>query len=242
MTVGYVTTSAILLASLFVSLVAIPVSAQTLTADYEVVFDATWSALTHPVDFPGNPHFSSLIGGTHDANVAFWGPGELASLGIERMAETGNTTNLSNEVNVEISAGFADQVILGSGTGSPGTVSVSFTADQDYPLLTLVSMLAPSPDWFVGVHDLPLFDQGWWVTERIVNLYTYDSGTDLGVTFESDDEDANPQLPIELQGFPLEVGVPVGTFTIRRLPEPGFAMQLALSLPFLAWIGRARQR
>ena len=48
------------------------------TAEYVVQFDATWSAQTHPLNFPPNPHFSGLIGGTHNDQVAFWEVGELA--------------------------------------------------------------------------------------------------------------------------------------------------------------------
>ena len=47
-----------------------------LSATYRVVFESTWSPTTHPdTGFPGNPHFSPLIGGVHDANVSFWTSG-----------------------------------------------------------------------------------------------------------------------------------------------------------------------
>jgi len=36
------------------------------TAQYEVKFNATWSAATHPLDYPGDAHFSGIIGATHD--------------------------------------------------------------------------------------------------------------------------------------------------------------------------------
>jgi hypothetical protein len=215
-------------------------SAQALMVDYEVVFEPTWSAATHPVEFPTGPHFSPLVGATHDQNVRFWEPGSLASDGIESMAEQGQTGTLANEINAEISAGFADQLILGNGVGSPGSTTVSFTAHQDHPLLTLVSMLAPSPDWFIGVHDLPLFDQGLWVLEQVVDLYVYDAGTDLGPSYESPDADENPQSPVALQGAPLEAGVPVGSFTIRRLPEPGLGAQLAAATICLYRLARRR--
>ena len=35
------------------------------TARYRVVFNATWSAATHPRDFPSSPHFSGLIDRRH---------------------------------------------------------------------------------------------------------------------------------------------------------------------------------
>ena len=40
-------------------------------AEYTVTFDAAWSAATHPEDFPGKPHFSGLIGATHNGDLRF---------------------------------------------------------------------------------------------------------------------------------------------------------------------------
>jgi len=51
------------------------------TARYRVTFTATWSAQSHPVDFPATAHFSPLVGGTHTARVAFWQDGTLATDG-----------------------------------------------------------------------------------------------------------------------------------------------------------------
>src|SRR5262245_10923006 len=61
-------------------------------ASYTVTFTSTWSASSHPVDFPANAHFSGLIGATHDDRVRFWREGELASAGIQAMAELGSKT------------------------------------------------------------------------------------------------------------------------------------------------------
>ncbi|MDA0811503.1 MAG: spondin domain-containing protein, partial [Verrucomicrobia bacterium] len=195
------------------------------TARFELVFDATWSAATHPTEFPsGNPHFSGLIGTTHNATTSLWSPGGIATPGIQTMAETGGKSPLTAEIDALIAAGRAETLISGAGVGSsPGSVSVTFTASQDFPLVSVVSMIAPSPDWFVGVHDMPLFQNGQWIDEMVVSLDPYDSGTDNGTTYASPDSDTNPQVPISrLTGAPLDVeGIiaPLGTFTIRRI-EP----------------------
>ena len=190
----------------------------TPTAEYTARFDATWSAATHPTSFPGNAHFSGLIGGTHTSAVSFWAAGGIASQGMENMAEIGSKTPLDAEVQAAITAGTADGVISGGGISpSPGSVSVSFTMDQDYPLVTLVSMIAPSPDWFVGVAGLALFDNGNWVNEVVVQLLPYDAGTDSGITYTSPNQDTNPQDPIAvIVTPPAGNGVPFGTFTFTR--------------------------
>ena len=205
-------------------------AAPTETAQYRVTFRATWSASTHPTQFPNDrAHFSGLIGGVHNSDVSFWGPGQIASDGIEVMAERGGTSPLDSEVQAAIDAGTARTIVSGGGIAvSPGNASASFTASLDHPLLTLVSMVAPSPDWFVGVHDYSLMENGDWIQERVVQLFSYDAGTDSGNTFITGDINTNPRAPISLiTTGPLANGVPLGTFTITRLDTPpGPALEL----------------
>ncbi|MEM8931514.1 MAG: spondin domain-containing protein, partial [Acidobacteriota bacterium] len=195
----------------------------TETAEYRVQFRAAWSSTTHPIDFPGGrAHFSGLIGGVHDDTVAFWTPGTVASEGIERMAEVGATSPLDNEVRVAIDAGAAREIIRGGAIAvSPGNASATFTVSQQHPLISLVSMIAPSPDWFVGVRDLSLFDGGDWSQQVVVDLFAYDAGTDSGSSFTSSDADTNPPDVIRrIESGSLGNGVPLGTFTFTRLDTP----------------------
>jgi hypothetical protein len=192
------------------------------TARYQVTFDATWSAATHPVDFPGNPHLSPLIGGTHSDRVVLWEPGGVATPGIEAMAERGATSPLDAEIRAAVGAGTAEGLIEGGGIShSPGRVSGEFAIGRDHPLVTLVSMVAPSPDWFVGVHGLSLVENGDWVEEKTVLLAPYDAGTDSGRTYRSPDSDTVPREPIrEIEGRPFAsdgVVAPLGSFTFVRL-------------------------
>jgi hypothetical protein len=191
-------------------------------ATYRVTFDATWSRTTHPVDFPPNPHFSPLIGGTHSGAIGFWAPGAVASEGIKAMAERGNPGPLAGEVEMAIAAGTARQVLLGEGiASSPGSEGLEFQTTTEFPLVTLTSMVAPSPDWYVGVHGLPLLLDGAWVQQQVVTLYVYDAGTDSGTTYQSRDRESLPREPIaRIEGFPLEAGGevrPAGTFTFTRI-------------------------
>jgi len=196
--------------------------AATLTAQYVVRFAATWSAASHPIQFPPNPHFSALIGGTHNASVHFWVPGELASLGIKDMAERGLTASLGSEIQAAINGGTAAAILLGGGISpSPGNVSLTFTIGQSFPLVTLVSMVAPSPDWFGGVTGVSLFVCGAWVDSVTVSLQAYDAGTDSGTNYTSANLATLPPAPIALSSAPpFAVGTPLGTFTFRRVDVP----------------------
>lgn len=202
-----------------------PVPEAPASARYRVVFDAIWTASTHPRDAPPNPHFSPLIGATHNGTVAFWRDGALATEGIRRMAELGSTTPLDNEIRAAIAAGTAERLILGIGLSSPKSVSLEFDISRDYPLVTLVTMVAPSPDWFAGVSGLSLFANGAWVDERTLPVLPWDAGTDSGVSFVSPDRESVPREPIaRITTPPLAVGgvvAPLGTLTFTRLTPPG---------------------
>ena len=47
---------------------------------------------------------------------------------------------------------------------------IGLDISQDHPLVTLVTMVAPSPDWFVGVSAMALFENGQWIPTREVLL------------------------------------------------------------------------
>lgn len=194
-------------------------------AVYKVTFNAVWSQQTHPKDFPPNPHFSGLVGGTHNNQVAFWEEGTLASDGIEKMAESGSKTTLINEVNAAIGMGKAGEVISGPGVGtSPGTAQVTFTVTKAHPLVTLVTMIAPSPDWFVGVSGVALFDGQLWSDEVVVSLQPFDAGTDSGTMYTSSNFNTQPPENIfEITGYPFDNNgsvAPLGTFTFKRVYDP----------------------
>jgi len=200
------------------------------TVTYNVKFDATWSQATHPGAYPAGAHFSALIGGVHNDQVSFWTPGGLASAGIEQMAEVGGTTSLSNEVQTAINGGTASAVIQGNGVASPGSAAVTVNVSTAFPLVTLVTMVAPSPDWFVGVHGLDLRDGVGWKNQVVVDLFPYDAGTEEGTGFSLSNPDTVPHQSIALLGFPFASGGPrLGTFTFTRqaIPEPSTFVMIA---------------
>ena len=191
---------------------------------YEVTFKATWSEATHPDDFPPNPHFSPLIGASHNDQVSFWTEGELASPGIKSMAETGDKNPLTQEITSAILDKTAFKIISGTGLNpSPGSLTLEFKVSENYPLVTLVTMIAPSPDWFVGVDSVNLFEDGSFVDEKIVTLYAYDAGTDSGTTYTSPDDPTDPPVEIfKIEGYPFfyeDELIPLGTFTFKKVKE-----------------------
>lgn len=203
---------------LFIGALASPLAAQDSFALYDVQFQATWSAATHPTAYPTGAHFSALVGGTHDASVAFWTAGGLASPGIEAMAEIGSTVLLQGEVNAAVGLGQARAVVLGPQVPiSPGTVATSLIVTEQHPLVTLVTMIAPSPDWFVGVSGQPLLVGGQWLEQLDVPLFAWDAGSDSGPGFVGPNVDTVPKEPIALiASGPLGGAAQLGIFRFQR--------------------------
>ncbi len=127
---------------------------------YEMTINNRWDPASYPIGFPSESHFSWLGGGTHNSNVSFWQPGSLASPGMVRMAESGNVDKFADiEVQNAIDAGNAfskifEKIYTPETPPGPGSRVTTFQMSSDYPLLTLATMLGPSPDWFVGVSGL----------------------------------------------------------------------------------------
>ena len=207
------------------ALPAATATSQDGAAVYRVTFSSTWSFASHPTNFPGNPHYSPLVGATHDASVVVWEPGGVATPGIEQVAESGATTILAQELAQRVQVGGAAQVLnygfAGALGNSPGSVSVTFTVTPSHPQLSLVTMIAPSPDWFVGLHGVELLQNGDWIESMTVPAHAFDSGTDSGASYLSANADVTPHLPIArvttVSGPLAGASTQFGAFTIERL-------------------------
>ena len=184
-------------------------------ATYTVTYTGTWTEAATPGGVPDGAHFSPLIGGVHNANVAFLEAGGTATAGIEAMAERGRTATLTKEIEA---AGANMLSVLRKESGSGATESSTFetvTVTPEHPRITLLSMIAPSPDWFVGVFGLSLRDEeGSWIEALTVDLHPYDAGTEEGEEFSFDNAATVPQGTIaSLRGTDNFGDVPMATLT-----------------------------
>ena len=123
----------------------------------------------------------------------------MATPGLEQVAETGMPDMLQEEVAAQIGMGDALAVVLQTPPAdNSGTVTMTFyfSVTDAFPLVTLATMIAPSPDWFVGVSGLSLQDDhddhGHWLASHTVELFPYDAGTEDGTMFSFDNADSMP--------------------------------------------------
>ncbi|HET6202171.1 MAG TPA: spondin domain-containing protein [Planctomycetota bacterium] len=195
--------------------------------EYEVTLTPMWTASTHPLDYPKaglltGPHFSGLIGATHDASFAIFREGSPPTPGLERLSEEGKHSPLDAEIRAAIASGHAGALLEGDPIRDlTKSSTVRFRADEKHPLVSVVAMIAPSPDWFAGAGAVNLREGGSWASSKEVTLYAYDSGGDDGMTYEAADADANPKEPTRVNDAAhfLQSGkrVPVGKVVFRKI-------------------------
>ena len=58
--------------------------------------------------------------------------------------------------------------------------------DNSHPYLSIISMVAPSPDWFTGLNDFDMRDEDstHWLQEVILDLFPWDAGVSASVEFD----------------------------------------------------------
>lgn len=188
-------------------------------ATYNVVFESFWNASDHGT-LPPSPHWSQLVGANHNSNVSFLNLGGIATQGIENIAESGSITVFKdNEVATSVTNGDTQQFINGGGLGSAtGTISISaLEVNENFPLLTLVSMIAPSPDWIIATNSINLRNAGNtdWQNLIEIDLFVYDAGTDSGGSYTAANADITPHIAINsLKGIPPFNNNRVGKLTV----------------------------
>ena len=196
------------------------------TAEYSVTFTGNWTLQSTPGGVVGGAHFTTIAGGKHNSSVSFWAPGGTATAGLERLAELGITSGFITEINASshTDASFTSSV----GGGGTGTSTFTLTVKKSHPLITLASMIGPSPDWFVGLHGFSLLDDdNNWKSTASMNLFPYDAGTENGTEFTLSNTATSPQGVItSLKGVGKfsEVHMATISFTRQNAPSPGPAV------------------
>lgn len=191
-------------------------------AIYNILVTTTWNASDH-TSVPGSAHWSDLVGATHSTPNKFMSLGSLATTGIKNVAEFGSNTALKTEINDAINIdGDADRLLEDNSGFLPygpiGTSGFSnLTISEDFPLVTLVSMVAPSPDWFIAINSEslrsgnPAINNGW-KDDYTIDVFAYDSGTDDGTDYSSPNAPSTPFVNISMVS-----GAPINGFKMATI-------------------------
>lgn len=189
-------------------------------AVYRVMFQGAFTkdALVPGVVIPGSAHFTTLIGGVHNAGVSLWEVGGLASPGTEGMAELGTTGTLRSEV-IAAQPHTSDVIQVGFSTGVTPSVAFEVEVSGKHASMTLATMIAPSPDWFTGVSSMPLLQSnGSWRDHGLVELFPYDAGTENGYEFSLNNDATTPhQAIMSIRDMGKFLGGPIATLQFERM-------------------------
>jgi hypothetical protein len=195
-------------------------------AEYTIVLKSTWTAANHPFEYPSagaltGPHFSGLIGASHDASYKLFSEGVAPTPGLENLSEQGKHSPLDGELREAATRGSVGELFESGPLKDFGdSLVATVRVDEHHSLVSLVAMIAPSPDWFTGAANIDLLENGMWVSSRTLALNAYDSGGDDGTTYKAPDRDNSPKKATMLartRHFVVnDQPVPVATLTIRK--------------------------
>ena len=198
--------------------------------EYALNFKGMWSSARHPVRYPSDATFSPIVVTAHSNNFVLWARDEFAGKGVEVVAETGDPNPLLKELYYAKKKGLVSDIARAKeAIDSTDSETLHITVDNEHSLVSLVTMLFPSPDWFTGIRDIELCERstGKWKDEVELNrLMAYDAGTDSGEFFDAEDEPTKPEEPISLltcgEGVFCESGqefLPVAAVEIQATEE-----------------------
>ena len=150
------------------TLLALAISAASITGAMAQDLTISITNLTH------GSHFTPLLVSAHPATSHLFEVGMAASANLQAMAEGGDTSGLISDLN-GISADVSDNPA--AGLMMPGqTVSFDMMTAMDNTNLSLVAMVLPTNDGFVGLDSMAIPTTAGTYTYF---LNAYDAGTEV---------------------------------------------------------------
>lgn len=194
-------------------------------ATYRITFESNFTAATHPTDYPADASFTPMFVVAHGSETSVFTKGNLASPGLELFVEEGDNSVITSEHAIVQDNDPPTIIRNGVAIGPTGSTSVEITITPNTTLLSFVSGISPSPDWFLGVDSFNFVnpDNISLVDEVVLGLTPLDAGTDSGSTYTSDDEESSQNIAI-FTGEPFQpvsggIITNLGTLKIERIDQ-----------------------
>ncbi len=165
-------------------------------AVYKVTYTGKWRMPTFVV--PANVHFTPIVGMVHNKDAYLFKVNQLASLGVENVAEAGNSIALSAEMDSIIAEKKAIHANFIYPFNYDGSMSANLYVNSNFSYYSFISMIAPSPDWFVGLSQFNLWQNNKWIADTTINIPVYDAGTENGDIFGYDSPATIPQQTVQI--------------------------------------------
>ena len=183
---------------------------------YRVTLIGDWNRLKNPDWHVDGSHLSPFVVWSYYNTIddPVYQEFTKASEGFEIMAETGGTAKLKEEIEDEIDKGTVFDYGVGELIFTPNTTNAILHLDENNSIASTVSMIAPSPDWFIAIRT-NLYQNENWIEDVTIDALNFDAGTDSGKKFKSFNKDTNPKENIT----PLEDAseIPIASFRFKRI-------------------------
>jgi hypothetical protein len=167
--------------------------------NYRIEVDILWSEETHPLDFFPAAHLTPLVGAAHNERYVLFADGLTASTGLQSVAERGKNLILKAELEDARDRDRVGDIFEGDDLETvPGRMGANVRVSEEHSLVSFVTMLAPSPDWFTGISSVPLFVGGEWLESVDVPLWAWDAGSDSGTEWTAENAETQPRESVRL--------------------------------------------
>eukprot|EP00090_Calanus_glacialis_P017072 TRINITY_DN26679_c0_g1_i1.p1 TRINITY_DN26679_c0_g1~~TRINITY_DN26679_c0_g1_i1.p1 ORF type:complete len:480 (+),score=134.20 TRINITY_DN26679_c0_g1_i1:27-1466(+) len=185
---------------------------------YRLSLSTEWDEKTFPKQFPQwrpSAQWSKTVGYSHSSRSPLFSIGSTVSEGVREFAETGSTDTLDQEA---ANISFLDTIISPPIEQGVGETSTNIFVDTNHTMVSVMTKIVPSPDWFIGLDSLDLCSQGAFRQSVTTEAFPLDAGTDNGFTFTSPNWATEPRGEVfrMTSQFPTH---PAGSFNYPHLDQ-----------------------
>lgn len=124
-------------------------------AVYKVTLEGHWSKEFFPKHYPiirPPAHFSKSFGVSHNASFSLFKVDKIASDGLKEFCEHADTDEWEND---EVSSNLVfDEFSIPKLSDPMDQVESRLFVQSNNSLVSIVTKLMPSPDWFIGLESL----------------------------------------------------------------------------------------
>jgi len=185
---------------------------------YRLSLSTNWDEKTFPKQFPQwrpNAQWSKTVGFSHSSLSPLFSIGSTVSEGVRQFAETGATDTLDQEA---ANITFLDTIISPPIEQGVGETSTNIFVDTNHTMVSVMTKIVPSPDWFIGLDSVDLCSQGAFRQSVNIEASPLDAGTDNGFTFTSPNWATEPRGEVfrMTSQFPAH---PAGSFNYPHLEQ-----------------------
>ncbi|XP_041979836.1 uncharacterized protein LOC121733606 [Aricia agestis] len=187
-------------------------------AVYKVTVRFLWSEEKFPKDYPlyrPKAQWSPVFGQSHNISYTLYRLGEVAKPSVRDFAQFGKLSDIVREGEEESSVYDQFSADAVGGVGETGNMVF---VDEEHTMVSVISRMIPSPDWFVGVDSLNLCVDSKWLDQITLDLEPLDAGAASGLTFTAPRWATTPPAPVSRHG-PRTPDHPAAGFYYPELRE-----------------------